>query len=248
MGAFMKISMTGFSLVLAILLLFSCSTNAPLKTLYYKTDKYASQKSMIIFLRGRGGSHEDFASEGLINDIIIRKLPFDMAAPNAHFGYYAGETLVPRLKADIIEPARTKGYETFWLVGFSMGGLGALMYTRQYPADVEGVCVISPFLGYDKFISEIADAGGVRQWDPGEYDPDNDWQRMLWHWLKQQAEGEHPLPRLYLGYGADDSFAKSNRFLGDLLPRDHVFTTSGGHTPKTMKKLWRIFLEKDVLK
>ena len=244
----MKISLTGFALVLAISLLFSCSTNAPLKTLYYKTDKYTTQKSMLIFLRGRGGSHEDFASEGLINDIIIRKLPFDVAAPNAHFGYYIGRTLIPRLKNDVIEPARAKGYERFWLVGFSMGGLGALLYTRQYPEDVAGVCVISPFLGDVNIIREIRDAGGVRQWDPGEYDPDNDWQRMFWHWLKQQAEGEHPLPRLYLGYGAEDSFATANGLLGDLLPPDHVFTTSGGHTPKTMKKLWHIFLKKDVLK
>jgi hypothetical protein len=42
----MKTSLKGFASVLAISLLFSCSTNAPLKTLYYKTDKYASQKNM----------------------------------------------------------------------------------------------------------------------------------------------------------------------------------------------------------
>ena len=238
----MKKFLKGFALILVLSIFLSCSTNAPLKTLYYKTEENVSQKNMIIFFRGRGGSHEDFASEGLINDVKTRNLPYDMAAPNAHFGYYFGETLVSRLKADIIEPARAKGYETFWLVGFSMGGLGALMYTRQHPEDVEGVCVISPFLGYDEFISEIADAGGVRKWDPGEYDPENDWQRMLWHWLKQRTVGEHPLPRLYLGYGTDDSFATANGLLGDLLPPAHVFTTSGGHTPKTMKKLWHIFL------
>jgi pimeloyl-ACP methyl ester carboxylesterase len=171
-----------------------------------------------------------------------------MIAPNAHPGYYFGETLVPRLKADIIEPASAKGYETFWLIGFSMGGLGALMYAREHPEDVAGVCVISPFLGYDKIVREISDAGGVRQWDPGEYNPDKDWQRMFWHWLKKGAEGEHAFPRLYLGYGAEDSFATAHGLLADLLPRDHVFIVSGGHTPKTMKKVWHIFLEKDVLK
>jgi pimeloyl-ACP methyl ester carboxylesterase len=244
----MKKSLKGFALFFTLSTLLSCSTNAPLKTLYYKTEENVSQKNMIIFLRGRGGSHEDFASDGLINDVKTRNLPYDMAAPNAHFGYYFGETLVSRLKADIIEPARAKGYETFWLVGFSMGGLGALMYTRQHPEDVEGVCVISPFLGYDKIIREIADAGGVHHWDPGEYDPNNDWQRMFWHWLKQGANSELLFPRLYLGYGTEDSFAAAHGLLGALLPHDHVFTTSGGHTPKTMKKLWRIFLEKDVLK
>lgn len=243
----MKLFLNGFASIVVSLLLFGCSTNVPLKTLYYQAEEDASQKKMIIFLRGRGGSHEDFAFNGMIDDIKTRKLPYDMAAPNAHFGYYFGETLIPRLKADIIEPAREKGYEKFWLVGFSMGGLGALMYTRQYPEDVEGVCMISPFLGYNDIIREITDAGGVHQWDPGEYDPDNDWQRMLWHWLKQSADGQHTFSKLYLGYGTEDSFATAQGLLGELLPRDHVLTISGGHTPKIMKELWLIFLDKNVL-
>jgi len=242
----MRTALKGFALVLAITLIYGCSTNAPLKTLYYKAAENSSQKNMIIFLRGRGGSHEDFASNGFINDIQIRNLPFDMAAPDAHFGYYFGETLVSRLKTDIIDPARAGGYEKFWLVGASMGGLGALMYTRQFPEDVEGVCVISPFLGYENIIREMTDAGGVRLWHPGEYNPDKDWQRMFWHWLKQCSNGEKEMPRLYLGYGTNDSFLKAHRLLGDLLSRDHVFTASGGHTPKTMTKIWRIFLEKGV--
>jgi len=244
----MKISLKNFVLILAFPVIFGCYTNAPLKTLYYKAEESSSQNKMIIFLKGRGGNNEVFASEGYINDIRTRKLPFDMAAPNTHLGYYFGETLVPRLKADIIEPAQKKGYETFWLVGFSMGGLGALMYTRQHPGDVEGVCLIAPFLGYDGIIREITDAGGVRKWDPGKYNPDKDWQRMLWHWLKQCADGEKPMPVLYLGYGDEDSFVSAQALLEDILPRDHVFTTPGGHTPKTMKELWYIFLEKDVLK
>jgi len=238
----------GLASLLLILIFFSCSTNAPLKALYYKSVKGTSQKKMIIFLRGRGGSHEDFASDGMINDIVDRKLPYDMVAPNAHFGYYFGKTLTQRLKVDIIEPAKASGYEKFWMVGFSMGGLGALMYTRDYPEDVEGVCLISPFLGYDKIIREISDAGGVRKWQPGEYNPDEDWQRMFWDWLKKGAEGLYPLPVIYLGYGSEDSYVTADELLADLLPRDRVFKTSGSHTPKTMKELWHIFLEKGVLK
>jgi pimeloyl-ACP methyl ester carboxylesterase len=244
----MKISLKSLALILVITVILGCYTNAPLKTLYYKTEEHAYQKKMVIFLRGRGGSHKDFASKGFVNEIKTRKLPFDMAAPNAHQGYYFGETLVPRLKADIIEPAKAKGYETFWLVGVSMGGLGALMYARQHPKDVEGVCLISPFLGYDKIIREIADAGGIRKWDPGEYDPNDDWQRMFWHWLKQCSDGEIQMPSIYLGYGTEDTFATAQGLLGDILPGDHVFTTSGGHTPETMKKLWCIFLDKELLK
>jgi pimeloyl-ACP methyl ester carboxylesterase len=202
---------------------------------------------MIVFLRGRGGSHEDFANKGFVDAIKMRKLPYDMIAPNAHFGYYLGETLVGRLKVDIIDPIRAKGYEKVWLVGASMGGLGALVYSRFHPEDVECVYIISPFLGYDKIVNEIESQGGVRQWDPGEYNPDKDWQRMIWHWLKQYADDQSQKPTIYLGYGTEDTFAKAQKLLGDILPNDHVFTTSGGHNPETMKKLWDIFLRKGIL-
>ncbi len=226
-------------------IIFGCSTNAPLTSLYYDIDEARSQKNLIVFLRGRGGSHEDFVSEGFVDAVKSTKLPYDMVAPNAHFGYYFGETLVGRLKADIIDPAKIKGYENIWLVGASMGGLGALMYSRFYPEDITGVLVISPFLGYDKIISEIASKGGVRQWDPGEYNPDNDWQRMLWHWLKQYAAKPRQRPTIFLGYGTEDTYVKAQRLLGDILPDDQVIITSGGHTPETMKKIWDIFLRRD---
>ncbi|MFT5701293.1 MAG: pimeloyl-ACP methyl ester carboxylesterase [Desulforhopalus sp.] len=241
-------SFLSFFFILVILTISGCSTNAPLKSLYYDIEESISQRNLIVFLRGRGGSHEDFAEKGFVDAIKDSKLPYDMIAPNAHFGYYFGETLVERLKADIINPAKAKGYEEIWLVGASMGGLGALMYSRFYPEDVKGVFVISPFLGYDKIISEIESQGGVRQWEPGEYNPDNDWQRMIWHWLKKYSDNQRQKPVIYLGYGTEDSYVEAQRILGDILPYDQVITTSGGHTPETMKKLWDIFLQRDRLK
>jgi len=245
----MKVSVWGLVSGLVFSLLFGCATNAPLKTLYYRNNEYAFQKNMIIFLRGYSGSNKDFASNGFIDDVRIRKLPFDMAAPDAKPGYYFGETLIQRLRADVIEPARAKGYRRFWLVGVSIGGLGAIMYMLKHPDDIEGVLVISPFLGYYWIIHEIRNAGGVRKWEPGKYDPDKDWQRMLWDSLKQLATSKKSrLNELYLGYGTEDTFAAAQKLLGDLLPHDHVIITSGGHTAETMERIWRLFLEKDVLR
>lgn len=237
-----------YFLVLALsLFCTSCSTNAPLQALSYKGNGETSKKGLIIFLRGQGGSHKDFADKGFIQDVQERNLPFDMIAPNAHFGYYLGETLVIRLKADIIEPAKGNGYDTFWLVGASMGGLGALMYTRQYPEDIKGVFLISPFLGYEGIIDEIRRAGGVRTWEPGDYTPENDWQRMLWHWLKQSTAEGTSVPDLYLGYGTEDLYVSGQHLLGEILPQQNIYTAPGGHTPATMKKVWDIFLEAEVL-
>ena len=75
---------------------------------------------------------------------------------------------------------------------------------------------------YYEIIREIADAGGVRKWDPGEYDLNNDWQRMFWHWLKQCSDGEIQLPSIYLGYGTEEDFATAHGLLGDILSYNFV--------------------------
>ena len=243
----MKIIIKLIFLSSLIFIVYGCSFNSPLTTLYYETEKSSSQKNMIIFLRGRGGDHTDFESQGFVNEVIKRKLPYAMAAPNAHFGYYFSKTLVSRLKIDIIEPAKLKGYNKFWLVGVSMGGFGSLMYAKQNFDDIEGICLISPFLGYEKIINEISDAGGLKSWEPGDYNPDDDWQRMFWHWLKQCSDGENKLPNIYLGYGTEDSFAEAHKILKDILPTGHTFTVPGGHTVEVMKKLWLTFLDKNIL-
>lgn len=228
-------------------LLCGCSGHAPLKTLDYSSPDNSTHKNLLVFLRGLGGSHRDFAREGFVDSVRQRDLPFDMTAPNSHFGYYFSETIVDRLEADIILPAQAKGYENFWLVGVSMGGFGSLMYTKEHPGKMSGIYVISPFLGYKGIIAEITAAGGVHYWQPGEYDPNEDWERMFWHWLKRCSEGQDTMPNIYLGFGRQDDFNSAHQLLSELLPEDHIFAIDGGHDIQTMKELWRIFLEQDVL-
>ena len=117
------------------------------------------------------------------------------------------------------------------------------MYTRLHPEDVTGIYLISPFLGYSGIVDEIAEAGGVRSWSPGDYDHSEDWQRMLWDWLKTVGEKPSDRPPIYLGYGVDDKFAKADRLLGEILPKDRIFETQGGHTPDVMKRVWLLFLD-----
>lgn len=229
------------------ILLCGCFGNSPLKTLNYSSASL-TQKNLIVFLRGLGGNNHDFGREGFVESVKQRNLPFDMTAPNAHFGYYFSQTLAKRLAADIITPAKIKGYENIWLVGVSMGGLGSLMYAKDYPNEIAGIYLIAPFLGYEGIIDEITAAGGIDQWQPGDYDPSEDWQRMFWHWLQQCAAGEKPLPNIYLGFGLQDDFNTAHKLLSTLLPADHIFSIAGGHDNKTMNKLWQIFLEQGILK
>ena len=244
-GIIVMVMAAGLLLLSGCSWIFSWFAKAPMDVLYYAADEGSTTDNLFIFMRGIGGSHRSFEEEGLVADVRTMGLPFDMAAPNAHLGYYTGRTLLVRLKEDVIDPARRQGKDNIWLVGFSMGGLGSLLYLREHPDDVEGVCLVAPFLGDEPIIDEIQAAGGVRSWSPGEYDPDEDYQRMLWHWIKDNVPDGFPVP-IFLGYGADDRMAPGCALLAELLPKDHVVQIPGGHDYPTFKALWDRFLESRI--
>jgi pimeloyl-ACP methyl ester carboxylesterase len=230
------------------LLLGGCALfgRAPLHFLTYPgLEEPLDEKRLIVFMRGLGGSHESFEKEGLVDDIRDRNMPYDMAAPNAHFGYYLGRTLIDRMKADLIDPAKAEGYEEIWLIGFSMGGLGSLLYLREHPDDIQGVYLIAPFLSLGFIQNEIIKAGGLRQWDPGEYDPEDDWQRALWHWLKDEV-ADNPEMNIYISYGTEDTYVKGQQLLAEVLPPDRVTALTGGHNYETFRTLWQALLDSGV--
>ena len=243
----MRKSILGITMMGIILLLSGCAwfAQGPMDVLYYRADENASQVNLFVFMRGIGGSHRSFEKEGLVDDVRTNNLPFDMAAPNAHFGYYSNRSLIKRLKADVIDPARLHGQDHIWLVGFSMGGLGSLLYLLKQPNDIDGICLISPFLGYDTIIEEIQAAGGVRSWSPGAYDPEEDWERMLWHWIKENVGNDQPVS-VYLAYGEEDKYAKAHALLAAVLPANRVVHIHGGHSYETFKALWDRFLESEI--
>jgi pimeloyl-ACP methyl ester carboxylesterase len=236
-----------FEAIMLVVFLSGCAmiAPAPMDVLTYENpNKDVANQRLIVFLRGIGGSHHSFEEEGLVADVWACGLPFDMAAPNAHFGYYGDRNLIKRLKEDVIDPARARGCKQIWLVGFSMGGLGALLYLMERPQDIAGVYLISPFLGRQFFLEEIEAAGGVRQWDPGPYKAEEDWQRMLWRWIKTTI-ADNPNKIVYLGYGTDDPYKSGPQLLANILPPNRVYAIDGAHDYQTMKALWKIFLEND---
>lgn len=234
------------AVIMLVVFLSGCSTllgQVPMDVLTYKNpNKAANNQKLIVFLRGIGGSHSSFEEEGLVAEVWAHNLPFDMVAPDAHFGYYGDRNLVMRLKKDLIDPARASGYQKIWLVGVSMGGLGAMLYLREWSQDIDGVYLISPFLGSQFFLNEIESAGGARKWDPGTYKAEEDWQRMLWHWMKTSL-ADNPKKIVYLGYGTEDPFRSAPQLLAGLLPPNRVYAIAGGHDYHTAKALWKIFLE-----
>lgn len=237
------------TLALAILIALTggCASRGevPMTALHYENTlrPAAEGKKLLVLLRGVGGGNEVFKNNGVVDQVIERGLPFDMVAPDAHAGYYAAETLERRLYEDIILPARRQGYSEIWVAGTSMGGLGALLLLIEYPDAVDGVILLSPFLGWPGIVREILDAGGLERWQPGPHTIE-DWQRYLWNWVKHYQQEPERFPPIYLGYGDSDFFSKSQGLLAEALPEGHTVVTSGGHTYGTMRRLWNEYLEK----
>jgi len=151
-------------------------------------------------------------------------------------GYYSKGTLVERLREDIVAPARARGYENIWLLGISMGGLGALLYVAEYPNEIDGVILIAPFLGSSKLVEEIENAGGLGAWS-GASQGFKPYEIDVWAWLKKEIVGGSRKP-VYIGFGQSDSMAPAYDVLVQALDPSHVYTSNGGHNWKTWKPLW----------
>lgn len=204
-----------------------------------------ADKVMLVMLPGATHKPEDFVRQGFIRALRQRQLTVDTAAVDAHLGYYLERNLGERLTEDIIAPARARGYKRIWLMGISLGGLGALLYAREHAEEIDGVVVLAPFLGERGMIEEIVRVGGIEQWQPGAIAPQDD-ERCLLAWLKAYGAKNPALPQIYLGYGNDDRFIAASAMLGNRLTPDRIVTLAGGHDWTTWSALWEKLLDRDL--
>lgn len=216
----------------------------------------APQKVLIVLLPGAYDMPEDFLRNGFIEELRERRIAADVLIADTHIGYYGNGVLVERLQDSIILPSRKKDYAQIWLAGISLGGYGSLLYAQQHGDLVDGLFLMAPFLGNRSLVAEIAEAGGLKAWQPGQVDKkdasnkewlkDPDYDRRLWAWIKSYGEQRVPKAsglQIRLGYGTEDRFADSNRLLSTILPEDHVKTVPGGHQWGPWKELWTDFLD-----
>lgn len=201
-------------------------------------------RCLIVLLPGRWSEPEAFERAGFARAVAERKLAVDLVAVDASFGYYRDRSIVTRLHDEVVSPARLRGYESIWLAGTSLGGLGALLYLRDRPGQVDGALALAPFLGRPEVIAEIEATGGPARWTPPAHFERDDVGRELWSWLATWAATPHAVP-VALGWGEQDGLARSNRLLATLLPAEHSDSIAGGHDWPTWTRLWERFLDRE---
>jgi pimeloyl-ACP methyl ester carboxylesterase len=235
-----------FVLLLAACLL-SCAPplTVPVKTINFNQPGGKQRPTLVVFLPGLRDRSAVFADEGFISALRASGIEADMIGVDAHLGYYEKKQFLGRMKEDVIDPARRQGYRNIWLVGISLGGFGALWYDIENPGDLTGVVALSPYLGEEEVIAEVARAGGLKGWRPAA-DAELDDQHRIWKGLKSYESSDRSLSRLYLAYGLDEKFTVPDGMLAAILPCDQVFTMEGGHRWPVWRALWAEILKRRV--
>lgn len=208
----------------------------PILVEWYLAQPGRRGRRLFVFLPGRRDRASDFARRGFIAMAQSRIPGLDCVAVDATIGYYLDASVADRLQREIIEPARRLGYREIWLVGVSMGGLGAFFHERAYPGEVNGLILLAPFLGDDlKLFAEIDAAGGAIAWARGQpataaHGNKGEFQRELWRFLGRLQTSQHCQLPIWIAYGEGDRLLPGIERLKSGIPAECVFRLKGGHT------------------
>lgn len=201
-------------------------------------------RTVLLMLPGARNSPQELAEQGFIRAVRERNVPVDVFALDAHVDYYLDRSNIERLLQGTLDEVSAQGYRRIWLMGISLGGLGALLCATRRPADIEGLVLLAPYLGTTGIIAEVLAAGGLDCWGLGDGD-ESDHERAFLAELQGCHFGEASFPKIYLGYGREDRFLASAQLLLSRLPQERVLALAGGHDWGTWNRLWNGLLERN---
>jgi alpha-beta hydrolase superfamily lysophospholipase len=192
--------------------------------------------TQMIWLPGAYHSAQDFVNEGFARAAAQRQVAVDLQFVDLEMQHLDDRDAFQRLRSEIVLPARDSG-AAVWLAGISLGGLVALDYASCHQGELDGLCLLAPYLGNRMLINEIA-ASGLAGWDPGEL-AESDAERRIWGYIKTRIDSR----TLFLGYGREDRFSAAHDLLAAALPSAWVDVIAGGHEWRTWLRLWENFLD-----
>ncbi len=191
---------------------------------------------VVVMLPGRGDDLAGLQKQGTAQIIQTEWPDADVVLAGLTMPYYKAGNATRRLHDEVIVPLKQQGYRQVWLAGISLGGMGTLLYDQAYPGQVDGMLLLSPYLGDRAIQQEIRNAGGLAAWMPGPVQamgPDT-FQRELWRYIKQWSTDPDRTGTVWLAYGADESFRDAIELMSAQLKTDHVRMLPGHHN----WKLW----------
>lgn len=220
-------------------------TREPMQGLEVRMDPAARRSCLVVLMPGMLNTPDDYFERGFVADAVAASRRCDIVAVDAHYAYYRTNTMEQRVGEDILRIAERRGYRDIWLVGVSMGAMGAMRVAQEWPDLVDGVVVLGPWFGDAGLIQSIVDAGGLARWHGPEDtvrahgDPR---QEAMWEWMRGYATHPDRMPALYVGVGAADGMRTGAEVLAEHLPSTHFGLAEGGHEWAALRVLWRRLL------
>jgi len=192
----------------------------------------------MVWLPGAYHGAQDFLNAGFPDAVLGRRLAVDLSFVDLELRHLGDDAAQQQLRTEVMLPARKLGLSV-WLAGVSLGGFIALDYAATFAGELDGVCLLAPYLGNRMLTAEIAAAPGLDAWAPGEL-AEADAERRIWRHIKTRGANSRPI---YLGFGHHDRFAAAHQLLAAALPQDSVDVIAGGHEWRTWTSLWENFLD-----
>lgn len=231
-----RLLLQAITALLAPLLLAGCvsmgNAKAPIPTALVEAPRAGTDRVLVVVLPGRGDDVAVLQASGIAQAIQAARPDADVLLTGVSMAYYFQGRMPERLHDEVVVPARERGYRKVFLTGASMGGMGALLYDRRYPGDMDVLVLLAPYLGDRKLIDEITAAGGIAAWQPGPLPAaigKDNYQREVWRHIQSgQADGKKNT-RLWLAYGEQDGLRQAMPPLVATLPTSHVLPRPGGH-------------------
>ncbi|MFL6604036.1 MAG: alpha/beta hydrolase [Steroidobacteraceae bacterium] len=214
-----------------------------MRTLSEPAQPGVTANTRVLFLPAAYTGPEDFVQAGFVAAVRERQLPLDLVFAELNLQNLTDRSILRRIRHELVLPARAVGCRSIWICGISLGGFVALAFAERYSPEIDGLCLLAPYLGNYMITGEIERASGVASWEPGELAADDD-ERRVWRFIKSHAN--QPVA-LRLGYGREDRFANSHGMMAAALNPAAVRVIPGGHTWPVWTQLWADFLDSQFI-
>lgn len=212
--------------------------------LEYPSPQADADRILLIMLPGAGMRANEFAAHEMISALQYQAAAVDIVVLELDLGLYLEKNRVADvLHEQAILPALTQGYQRIWLLGISLGGMGALLYASVYSTYIEGLFLLAPFMGTRRTMAALTNAGGF-DFALRDVTMTTAEQSVL-EWIASYLAKETGANlKLYLGYARQDRFSSGQKLLAGCLPADDVSVQNGDHDWPTWKTLWHDLLSR----